>query len=204
MRLRLLDTPLRSLSINKYESIKKRNMNYIIRIASILCALLMVSCNSEPSLQKYFVDHQEDKDFISLDISGSILNNDKVNYTAEEKEALESIRKINILALPVKNIDQPRFNKEVATINKIFQSEKYETLMKINDERGSVVFKYLGTEEAIDEVIIFAEGKEKGLAIFRVLGDKMQPTKIAKLGNSLKEGKIDLSGIKKIGGMLEM
>ncbi|QKX06288.1 DUF4252 domain-containing protein [Aquimarina sp. TRL1] len=179
-------------------------MNYIIRIASILCALLMVSCNSEPSLQKYFVDHQEDKDFISLDISGSILNNNKVNYTAEEKEALESIRKINILALPVKNIDQPRFNKEVATINKIFQSEKYETLMKINDERGSVVFKYLGTEEAIDEVIIFAEGKEKGLAIFRVLGDKMQPTKIAKLGNSLKEGKIDLSGIKKIGGMLEM
>jgi len=59
---------------------------------------LLISCNSKPSLQKYFVDNSENKDFISLDISPSILNLDKSKLTVEQNEALHSFQKMNILA----------------------------------------------------------------------------------------------------------
>jgi PBP1b-binding outer membrane lipoprotein LpoB len=45
-----------------------------------LLSLFLSSCNSEPSLQKYFVENTENKNFIALDVSPDILNVDKQNY----------------------------------------------------------------------------------------------------------------------------
>jgi hypothetical protein len=41
---------------------------------TIFLSLLVVGCNTEPTLQKYFVENTENKDFIVLDVSPSILN----------------------------------------------------------------------------------------------------------------------------------
>jgi hypothetical protein len=49
---------------------------------TIFSSLLVVGCNSEPTLQKYFVENTENKDFIALDVSG-ILNVDKTQLSAE-------------------------------------------------------------------------------------------------------------------------
>ena len=61
---------------------------------AIAVSLLLVGCESKPSLQKFFVDNQEKKDFIALDVSPSILNVDKATLTGEQKSALESFKKI--------------------------------------------------------------------------------------------------------------
>ena len=70
-------------------------------ITAFFVALLLASCNSEPSLQKYFVENSEKKDFIALDVSSSILNADKTKLTAEQKTALQSFDKMNIIAFKV-------------------------------------------------------------------------------------------------------
>ena len=63
--------------------------------------LFFVSCNSEPTLQKYFVENTENKNFMAFDVSSNILNVDKANLTSEQNEALKSFEKINILAFKI-------------------------------------------------------------------------------------------------------
>ena len=70
-------------------------------ITGFFIAMLLASCTSEPSLQKYFVENSEKKGFIALDISSSILNTDKTKLTAEQKTALVSFDKMNVIAFKV-------------------------------------------------------------------------------------------------------
>jgi hypothetical protein len=73
-------------------------MKVISFLASAL-SLILMSCNSEPSLQKYFVEHQEKPGFVVVDVSPSILNLDKTKLTGDQSKALASFDKMNILAI---------------------------------------------------------------------------------------------------------
>ena len=53
-------------------------------ITAFFVATLLVSCNTEPSLQKYFVEKSENKDFIALDVSSSILNTSMSAFLIEK------------------------------------------------------------------------------------------------------------------------
>jgi len=70
-------------------------MKAVVGLAIFLC-LWLSSCNSEPSLQKYFVENTENKNFIALDISSSILNVDPAKLSLEQQQALQSFEKMNI------------------------------------------------------------------------------------------------------------
>jgi uncharacterized protein YcfL len=71
--------------------------NFIVY--AVLALLLLVGCNSEPSLQKYFVENSEDiKILLRYDVSPSILNVDASKLTADQAKALRSFDKMNILA----------------------------------------------------------------------------------------------------------
>ena len=65
--------------------------------ATLITAVL-ISCNNEQSLQKYYVDNQEDTDFLALDVPTSMFTNSE-SLETEERETLKSIKKINVLAL---------------------------------------------------------------------------------------------------------
>ena len=96
----------------------------------ILLSLFLVSCNSEPSLQKYFVEHLEDKNFIAMDVSSSILNVDASKLTAEQSEALKSFDKMNILAFKLNDKNKAQFETERAKVSAILKDEKYQQLMQ--------------------------------------------------------------------------
>ena len=68
-------------------------------IVVFACALVLFSCDSKPSLQKYFVEKTESSKFIAVDLSPNIIKTNKVNLSETEKAALESFEKMNILAL---------------------------------------------------------------------------------------------------------
>ena len=59
---------------------------------------LTFSCKQEASLQKYFVESGEKKEFMALDVSSSILNINETKLSASEKKTLASFDKVNILA----------------------------------------------------------------------------------------------------------
>lgn len=158
--------------------------------------LTLISCNSEPSLQKYFVENSENKDFIVLDISSSILNVDTAKLSKEQTESLNSFDKMNILAFKANNKNQTQFETERAKVKGILKNPKYQELMKVGSGKDGASVSFVGTDENIEEFVVFANRKENGFAVVRVLGKNMNPNNIMALMSVLKESKIDMEQLK--------
>jgi hypothetical protein len=161
-----------------------------------LMTLFLNSCQSEPSLQRYFVDKSESKDFIALDLSPSILNIDKVKLTSSQKEALGSFDKMNILAFKLNDKNKAQFEIERSNVNLILKDEKYQQLMKFGSGQEGASVSFVGDDEHIDEFVFFANKKENGFAVVRVLGEDMNPTMVFNMISVLKEANVDLDQLK--------
>ena len=73
----------------------KKIFNLIL--VTLFTAFVLVSCNDKASLQRYFVDNQETKNFLTQDIPISMLKIDESNFTSEQKEAYNSVSRLNFL-----------------------------------------------------------------------------------------------------------
>nr|WP_199000060.1 DUF4252 domain-containing protein [Flavobacterium sp. ASV13] len=171
--------------------------------SALLVLLTLVSCNSEPSLQKYFVENSNNKNFIALDVSPSILNLDKARLSAEQNEALKSFDKMNILAFNANNQNQAQFEAERAKVKVILKNPQYQELMKFGSGKDGASISYVGSDDNINEFVIFANKKETGFAVVRVLGKNMNPNNIMALMSVLKESKIDMEQLKPLQQMLK-
>lgn len=162
----------------------------------MLVSLVFGSCNSEPTLQKYFVENTENKDFIALDISSNILNVDKTKLTVAQNEALHSFDKMNVLAFKLNEKNKAQFEVERAKVNLILKDPKYQQLMKFGSGKQGASVSYVGTDEHINEFVFFANKNDAGFAVIRVLGKDMNPTNIMNMISVLKESKLDLEQLK--------
>jgi len=165
-------------------------LTYLI---AILVSLFLWSCNREPSLQKYFVDNSENKDFVVLDISSTIINIDKTKLTIEQKTALESFDKMNILAYKLNKNNQAQYDKESQKVTQILKGKEYQELMKIGSGKDGASVSFVGDENHIDEFVLFAKKKENGFAVVRILGDNMDPKNIMNMISLLKSANIDIA-----------
>ncbi len=170
-------------------------MKKSILIFAVFSVLLM-SCNSKPSLEKYFVENTENKNFIQVDVSPSILNVQKNKLSETEQTALKSFNKMNVLAFKLNNKNQAQFETEKTKVNEILKDEKYQQLMKFGSGKQGAQVSYVGEDEHISEFVVFGNTKESGFAIVRVLGKDMNPTSIMTMLSVLKSSKIDLEQLK--------
>lgn len=175
---------------------------YIIGLG--LAMLTLLSCSNEKSLQKYLVEKQEDDTFLKVDIATSLLQAEGNNLSQEEKEILETVKKINVVAFPIKDGNDAAYDANKKEISDIMKQDKYKTLMKYGSNNSGATLKYLGEEDAIDELIVLASDSEKGFAVFRLLGDDMRPDQMLKLMNSIDNGDIDVSKLSSIGELFKM
>lgn len=164
--------------------------------SALLVLVTLISCNSEPSLQKYFVENTDNKDFIALDLSPSILNLEKAKLSAQQNEALKSFDKMNILAFKANDKNQAQFETERAKVKAILKDPKYQQLMSFGSGKDGASVSYVGADDNIKEFIIFANRKENGFAVVRVLGENMNPNNIMTIMSVLKESKIDMEQLK--------
>ncbi len=171
-----------------------KTIKYLIAVAFIT---VLTFCNDGKSLQKYYVENQEDTDFLALDVPTSMFTNSS-SLEAEEKATLESIKKINVLALK-KDENPAKFEEEKVKLNEIFSDEKYQLLMKYGGGDRKAALYFTGEEDAIDELIVYGYDDNQGLGIARVLGEDMDPEKIMKLMKSLDKENINVEGIKGLG-----
>lgn len=172
-------------------------------LLALLAAAILTSCNSEPSLQRYFVDNSEKKEFISLDVSPSILNVNKTKLTAEQKTALESFDKMNILAFKLDKNNTVQYEQEREKLSKILKDETYQELMKVGSGKDAASISFVGDEDHIDEFIIYANKKENGFAVVRILGDDMNPNNILTMLSVLKDANIDMEQLKPLEGLMK-
>ncbi|OIQ37834.1 MAG: hypothetical protein BM563_07760 [Bacteroidetes bacterium MedPE-SWsnd-G1] len=154
-------------------------------ICIALTALIFVSCDQYPSLQKYFVDSQGSSEFIALDIPASIVSLKEEDASEETIETLKSIKKINFLGYQITEENTEAYKAEQQKVKEILKNPKYEDLIRLGGEGKTLVVKFLGEEDAIDEVIFYGADKELGFALVRVLGDDMEPAKMMELAQQV-------------------
>lgn len=170
-------------------------MKAVVSLA-IFLSLWLTSCSSEPSLQKYFVENTENKNFIALDISSSILNVEQATLSVAQKEALQSFEKMNVLAFKRNPNNTTEFETERTKLNEILKNPKYQQLMKFGSGKEGASVSFVGTDEHIEEFILFANQKETGFAVVRVLGKDMNPIHIMNMVSVLQQSKINLDQLK--------
>lgn len=177
----------------------------IKKIGFGVLGLLLMACNAEPSIQKYYVDHQEDQDYVVVDVPSSLFLGDQSGLSKKDQKVVKSIKKANVLAYPITGENQKTYTKEKESIKNILKNDRYTLLMRFGASGKNVRMYYEGDDDAINEVIVFGYDDEKGFAVARVLGDKMNPSALLKLFQSAGNGDIDinLSGFEGIGKMME-
>ena len=165
---------------------------------TLASAFLFVACEQKPTLQKYFVEKSERKaeGFTVLDVSPTILNLEKANLSADEKEVLDAFEKVNILTLKADGKNGNEIQAEKEKIATILNDKKYESLIKVNLGKYGAEFKCVGKDEHIEEFILYGSKKENGLAVVRITGEDMNPTTVLKMLQLMQKSNIDVEQLK--------
>lgn len=169
----------------------KRTVKFLFLTAFL--STILVSCSSEPSLQRYFVDHQEQPNFISQDLPVSMVKIDKTNFTDAQNEAFNSVRRLNFLGFNTNADNTENYEAEIIKVRSILKQEKYQDLIEFSDKGRKILVKYIGDEEEADEVVVFGSAKDMGFAVVRILGDDMSPEKMMTLAEALNNANLDES-----------
>ena len=162
----------------------------------MVSGILLWSCETKPTLQKYFVKNTESSNFVSVDLAPSIINTEKVTLTTAEKEALQSFEKMNILAFKTDSNDVANYDKEIKEVKSLLKDETYQQLMKVGSGNDGAAVYFVGEDEHIDEFVLLASKKENGFAVVRVLGNDMNPTHILNMLSLLKKSDMNLEQLK--------
>lgn len=175
-------------------------MTLIKKLSILAIVLIVAACQNDKSIQKYYVDNQEDADFMALDVPTSMFANLE-SMDAEKRETMESIKKINVLALRADQHPE-KFKKEKAKLDEIFTDEKYQLLMRYGGGNRKAALYFTGEDDAIDELIVYGYDDSKGLGVARVLGEDMNPAEIMEMMKSLKKEDIDAGGLEGLIGIM--
>lgn len=165
---------------------------------AILGLILFVACNNQKTIQEYYVEKQESNDFIAIDLPASIVDVSE-NASEETKATMKTIKKLNVLAFKIDEENRMEFEKEQAEVKQILKSDQYNELMRMKHEGVNIVINYQGSDESVDEFILFASDDSKGFALARILGDKMEPAKIMKMAEDMKNLDADGSALAELG-----
>ncbi len=167
---------------------------------AILGLVMFTACNNQKTIQEYYVEKQESNDFIAIDLPASIVDVSE-NASEETKATMKTIKKLNVLAFKLDENNKAEYEKEQAAVKQILKSDQYNELMRMKHEGMNIVINYQGSDEAVDEFILFASDENKGFALARILGDKMEPAKIMKMAEDMKNLDADGSALAELGDM---
>ena len=164
----------------------------------ILFSLVTLSsCNNKPSLQKYFVEKTESKDFVAIDLGSDIINTEKMTLTDSDKEALKSFDKINVLAFKKEDKNAVAYGVEVEKVKTILKDTvSYNELIKFGSGSDGASVYFVGDDEHINEFVLFANKKENGFAVVRILGKDMNPMQIMNIISLLQKSDLNLEQLK--------
>ena len=113
-----------------------------------------------------------------------------------EWASLKTFKKMNVLAFKANEQNKVKFDTERTKVTEILKDEKYQQLMKFGSGKEGASVSFVGTDDHIEEFVLFANKKENGFAVVRVLGKDMNPTNIMTLISVLQQSNIDMEQLK--------
>lgn len=162
-----------------------------------LLILAMMSCSSKPSLQKYMAKNSENSNFIALDFGADILKINQNELSESEKEALNSFKKLNILAFRKNDDNEALYQKEKEEVQSILKGNSdYEQLMSFGSGAQRASIYAVGETDKISEFVIFGNQNETGFAIVRIIGKNMNPNHIMNFMSALEKSDFDKEQLK--------
>lgn len=167
-------------------------------LVTIILSFVLVSCKQEPSLQKYYVENQEKQDFMVLDIPANIVKLGESTITPKQEASFKAVKKINFLGFKKSETNEVVYKAEKEKVSNLLKNESYAELMRFKMTDTNMLVKYLGTESAIDEVIVFGSDDKMGFGIVRILGNDMKPEDMITLIEAMRTAKIDDAKLKEI------
>lgn len=169
----------------------------------IAVCLFLFGCNQEPTLQKYFVEKQESSDFLVVDMPASIFNLAEDKLTKEQKDAVKSFNKMNILAFKKNDKNEIAFETEKQKVKSILKNETYNELMKFNAKDNNGAIYFVGEDDNIEEFVLYGNQNETGFTVVRVLGKNMNPNQIITLLGAMQNANIDKEQLKPLEAFLK-
>jgi hypothetical protein len=165
---------------------------------SLVAMTLLTSCNQKDTLQDFYVEHNDKPGYISTSIPKGIIGIDESKLSEEAARAYNSIDKVSLIAMPINEENMVEFQTETAKLDVIFKDVKYKLLMSHN--KGGTNFKmmYDGTQDAIDEIIVYGKSEQMGFGVARVLGNDMNIGSIMKMMSEMDKQNINSSAIEGI------
>lgn len=168
------------------------------KLIGFTLVIVMMSCKDEPSLQKYFVKSGEKKEFLSMDISSSILNVNETKLSDSEKKALASFEKVNVLAFKKDDKNNAQYSKEIKEVKEILKDTTFQPLIKLNGVGHNASIMLVGDNKEIDELVLFGNQKDLGFTVIRVLGNDMRPEDAMQFFSILQKSNLDMEQLKPI------
>lgn len=162
-----------------------------------LLILALIGCNSQPSLQKYMAKNSENSNFLAVDLGADILKINKDELSKDEKEALNSFKKLNILAFRKNDDNEVLYRKEKEEVQSILKGNSaYEQLMSFGSGAQGASIYAVGDTDKISEFVIFGNQNEAGFAIVRIIGKNMSPNHIMNFMSVLEKSNVDKEQLK--------
>lgn len=155
-----------------------------------------MSCSNEPTLQKYFVEKSEDSNFTNIDLAPSFINTDSIQLTKDEKSALQSFRKMNVLVFKANDRNAAKYETEKAQVKALLKDEKYEELIKYNSQGQGASITTLGEGDKIDEVVVFVHKADTGFGVIRILSNNMTPNNVLTLAGLVQKANLNIGQLK--------
>jgi hypothetical protein len=156
----------------------------------LLVAVGLTSCSDKNGLQNYILDHAESVGFTSTTIPISSLKQESMQLTEKQQEAFDALDRVSVLLYRFDQNNPEEFTAEKNNIKNILKQDKYEELMSFGN-RG--VLKYVGSEDSMDEIVIYATDKNTGFAVGRIIGNDMTLEKFMELYQIVQQGNFSLS-----------
>lgn len=173
------------------------------RLAVLLGILMMISCQKEETLQQYMVEKSKDPEFVSFDLSPSLLNLKDEELSDQQKRTMEAFRKVNVLAYMNDSLNKNDFSVEQQKVKTMLKDEKYQELMHVSKGVNGGSISYIGTDEKIDEFIFYASEKKHGFAVIRVIGDDMDSQTMMDLISLFQQSDIQIEALKPLKQLME-
>lgn len=169
----------------------------------LIVAIGIVSCDSNKSVQQYIIEKQSSPDFISLTLPASILNIAVDSLGSEERDAVNSLKKLNVLVYHSPDGASDIFQKEQTEISTVLKNSNYQNLISAQTHMGSGNIMFLGTESKIEEFLAYGSDQKENFILIRILGNNMNPKHIKPFLTALKQSDVNedellslLSGLK--------
>ncbi|MGV3461040.1 MAG: DUF4252 domain-containing protein [Flavobacterium sp.] len=160
-------------------------------LAFVIMVLTLASCEQKPTVQKYFVEKSGQPNFAVVDVAPSFIKAADLNLTAEEKEALNSLKKFNVMIYKKDSLDSGEFKKEAENVKGLLKEDNYDELMKMNLGGVNASISTKGEGENIDEFLVYMNNSDTGFGVIRAIGDDMTPNKVMTIVGLIQKGGID-------------